>query len=218
MAAIRFPTNTIKLQIAADIAPAARAKLLADTARAGLADLIASKRASPKYRTFVDGVKGRSEDQVRADGQIAYQFNYMGEIISFALEFLKDRSPVASGRYQDSFRVSVNGRDIMAGQFNPRMVPDDAGILIYNEQPYGRKVDVQLVGRKKLTYSVPPGLFADARDAVRARYGNLVSAERLYTIEFPGRKITKRTRAPAAEQRSQRGRRVEYPALSIGPR
>lgn len=210
MARFRFPTNTIQIKIAEDTAPAARAKLLADTARAGLAELIASGRASPKYRRFVDGAAGRSEDQVRADGQIAYQFNYMGEIISFALGFLKDRSPVASGSYQDSFRVSVNGRDIMARQFNPRMVPDDAGILIYNEQHYGRKVDVQLVGQKRLTYSVPPNLFADARDAVRARYGNLVSAERLYTIEFPGRLLTKRTLAP--------GRRVEYPALSIGAR
>ena len=210
MARFRFPTNTIQLKIAEDTAPAARAKLLADTARAGLADLIRSRRASPIYRTFVDGREGISEDLVHADGRIAYQFNYLGEIVLFALDFLRGRSPIASGRYRDSFRVGVNGRDIMAAQFNPRMVPDTAEIFIYNEQPYGRKVDVQLIGTKPLTYTTKPNLMYDARDALRARYGNFITVERLYTIDFPGRWITRYTLKP--------GRKVEYPALVINAR
>lgn len=219
MPAFRFPTQTVIARIAEDAAPAKRAALLAETARRGVAELIASGRASPQYRTFVDGVEGRSEDQVRADGTIAYRFNYMGQVVVFALEYLRARSPVDSGLFRDSFRVGVNGRDIDADKFNPRMVPDDAEIIIYNKQPYSRKVDVQLVGRKKLNYSKPANLFYDARDAVRARFGNLVTAERLYTTDFPGRKVIQGSVRQKMRGRGlTKGRKVEYPALAIGVR
>lgn len=65
---------------------------------------------------------------------------------------------------------------------------------------------VQLVGGRRLRFSIPPGLFDDAVKAVRGRFGNLVTEQRRYTIRFPG------------QERTRQGRTPEYPALEIGAR
>lgn len=201
-----FSSTTLTKLVQDGLAPAVQSKILADFARAGVAELIASGRASPKYKRFVNGTEGLLEDAVKPDGTIAYRFGYMGEVAVFALEFLKARSPVRSGKYRDSFIVAVNGRPISQANFAPDSVPNDAELYIYNSQPYSRKVDVQLVGKKPLKFSVPPRLFEDAAAAVRGRFGNLVTAQRLYTLDFSGKKVTKK------------GRKVEYPALKIALR
>lgn len=201
-----FSSTTLTKLIEDGLAPAVQSKILADFARAGVAQLIAEGRASPKYKRFVNGTEGLLEDAVKPDGTIAYRFGYMGEVAVFALEFLKARSPVRSGKYRDSFVVAVNGRPIPADNFVVDSVPNDAELYIYNSQPYSRKVDVQLVGKRPLKFSVPPRMFEDAAVAVRGRFGNLVTAQRLYTLDFAGKWVTKKQR------------KVEYPALKIALR
>lgn len=201
-----FSTTTLTKLIEQGLDPAVQSKILADFARSGVADLIATGRASPKYKRFVNGTEGLLEDAVKPDGTIAYRFGYMGEVAAFAIEFLKARSPVRSGKYRDSFIVAVNGRPIPAANFVVDSVPNDAELYIYNPQPYSRKVDVQLVGKKPLKFSVPPHLFENAAAAVRGRFGNLVTTQRLYTLDFAGKWVTKKQR------------KVEYPALKIGLR
>lgn len=201
--ATKFNTQLITVMVDQGSSPAARSKFLADYARKGVAELIASGQASSKYKRFVDGQEGAAEDVVRPNGVIAYQFGYLGEVVTFAVEFLRARSPVKNRKYQDSFVVAVNGRPIPATMIVAESIPPDAELYIYNDQPYARKVDVQLIGTRKLTYSVPPGLFDDAARAVKGRFGNLVTVERVYTLNFPGKWITRKQRT------------VEYPALHI---
>lgn len=209
--ATKFVSTSILVKIAEDALPAVRAAKLADTARAGLAGLIATGQASPSYRRYVDGIEGRLEDQVKADGTIAYRFSYTTEVILFALAYLRDRSPVGSGpgeRYRDSFVITIGRTTFPATEFDPARFPEGSDIYITNLQPYGRKVDVQLVGKKVLKYSVPRGLFEDAATATRRRFGNLLDVWRIYTVDFPGRWVTRRPFSLEAKA-------VEYPALMI---
>lgn len=198
-----------KIFVDEELGPAARSARLAQAAREGVANLIREGRASPNYRRFVDGQEGAQEATVKPDGVIVYEFSYIAEVIIFALAFLRARSPVASGRFRESFVVSIDGRPIPAAAFNPRSVPLAAEVIIYNSQPYGRKIDVQIVGGKPLRFSVPAGLYADAVRAIRRQFGNAMTAERLYSINHPGQYILRRGK--------KRGQRVQSPALVISP-
>lgn len=208
--AARFASNAITILVAEGSSPERRAQVLAEAARSGLATLISTGVASSRYTRFVDGVEGVAEDLVKPEGTIAYRFAYMGEVVEFALAFLQARSPYKGGsefHYRDNFVVAVNGRPLPAQGVNAASIPADASIFIYNSLPYGRKVDVQLIGKKPMRFTVKAGLFDDAELAVKARYGNLVTVARRYTVDFPGRWITTKTKTP--------GRKVEYPALEI---
>jgi hypothetical protein len=81
---------------------------------------------------------------------------------------------------------------------------------IYNKQPYGRRVDTQYVGLKKLRFRTPPGLYEDAVTAIRARFGHFVTAYRRYTITIPDQYIIKRG--------FKAGKPVEVPAILISPK
>lgn len=209
------------------LSPEAQSKRLAQIARRELDGLVSAGRASKSYRRFVDGREGAAEETVAPapHGRIVYRFNHLGAVVTFALSFLKQRSPAPSGRaarpaqgkhgaYRDSFYVGVNGRFILAANFNPDAVSPGAEIVIGNLNAYSRKVDVQLVGLESLAFSVPAGLFDDAVTAIRARYGSLVTVKRVYTMSFPGQYLLKR----AQRHRRRIGKPVESPALIITPR
>lgn len=183
--------------------PAARSAFLANTARARLAELTDTGRASRQFRKFVDGVEGASEDAVQPSGVILYEFVYVARAAVFALEFLRGRAPVGTGRFRDSFVVAVNGRPIPAASFVPASVPSDAQVIVYNSQPYSRKVDVQLVGTKRLRFTVPAGLFDDAARALGRQFGNTLDVRRVYNVSVPDPWTTRS------------GRKTEYPALVI---
>lgn len=212
-------SRSVRVFIDQNLAPVAQSAALASVARAGVASLVASGNASSRYTTFVDGAAGASEDSVKPSGTIAYVFEYLGDVVSFAIGFLINRSPVRSGKYRDSFFVSVNGRPIAAADFDATLIPIGAEIFIYNSQPYSRKIDVQTVGKRRLTFSVPPGLFADCAQAIRARFGNSVTAQRVYNVDFPGKySLRQRQMRPAPRAHlilRGVGELVESPGLMI---
>lgn len=181
---------------------------VAREARAARDALIASGRFPAAYTTIVNGVRDAREETIRPDGAIVYDGQVLGPAVAFALGFLAQRAPKLTGDYGRSFMVAVSrggadGRPIPMAAFRPDAISADAtGAFIYSPLPYSRKVDVQLVGSRKLRFSAPPGLYDDAARAVRTRYPTL-NASRLYTI-----------RHPAAERRED-GKRIEYPALEI---
>jgi hypothetical protein len=198
-----------KLFVERELSGPARSAKLAAFARTGLAELIASGKASPSYRRFVDGREGAQESDVRPDGVILYEFSYIAEAVLFAITFLQGRSPVRSGRFRESFIVAVDGRPIPARQFQPRSVPLTAEVIIYNKQPYSRKVDVQTVGGRRLRFSTPAGLFDDCARAMKRRFGNSFTAKRLYSVAAPGQYVLRRG--------PKKGRRVDSPAVVITP-
>lgn len=198
--------RSVEVFIDRKLSPEARSKHLASVARAGLADILKEKSVQ-NYIRFVDGVQDVSEDQVKAEGVIVYRFSILPLIVGFLLGYLRQRSPVRSGRFRDSFWVAVNGRLIPARDFRPEKVPMSAEIYIGNSVPYNRRVDVQRDGTKPLRFSVPPNLYADGVVAARKRFGGLINLYRVYTVEFPGQYILKTG--------PRTGKRVHSPAIHI---
>ena len=197
--------QTIKVFQDAELSAAAMSARLAETARAALLAAQVSGRAPATYRTFVDGVADGSEDE--AVKRIRYEFSFLGDATEYAIQNLLLLSPVASGRYQQSFMVAVDGRAIPAAYFDPLQVPPGVEIFVWNRQPYSRKIDVQYSGNTPLKYKVAPDLFDNAAKAVRSRFGNTVSCKRLNTLNIPGAYVLRRGEKAGSD--------VDSPALAI---
>src|SRR4051812_41346194 len=103
-------SRSVKVFIDQNLAPAAQSAFLANTARKGVAELIATKRAPPRYDRFVDGREGASEDSVKPDGNITYVFEYLNDVIEFSIDYLMKRAPEKTGNYKKNFFLSVDGR------------------------------------------------------------------------------------------------------------
>lgn len=202
------------LQLAtAGLSPQAIAPQLAAFARSELAKAITSGEGSPTYDKFVNGVEGADEGTVIPPGPIVYQFIWWGDIVQYALQYLIDRSPVASGRYKQSWFVMVDGAIVS----NPKNIQRASEIIITNDQPYSRKIEV---GHTK--FSKPPGVVDDARRAVSGIWGNMITAKRTM-ITLPGgyilkgrfkkgvRKFSRRKLRPD----TQAGSEMTYPALKL---
>lgn len=139
---------------------------------------------------------------------------------------------ITSGKQKGRFTFSTapapaplsGGRFVPMAQFNPQKVTADvAEIVIGNTQPYSRKVDIQIVGGRKLSFSVPPGLFDDCVKAIKARFDDIVEVKRIYTINFPGQYRLKRTQLRKKGRHAGKvgraaGSPVESPAIVITPR
>jgi hypothetical protein len=203
-------SRSIDVFIRQNLSPEARSAALAEVARRGVAELIATGQASPRYRRIVDGVEGAPETAVRPDGVIVYRFDAMAEIVAFALAFLAGRSPVRSGAFRRGFYVGLDGRFVMASAFNAATMGRVSEVVIGNVEPYARMVDVQMAGGQPVRFSVPADMFSDAAGAVRARFGNIITARREYNMTFPGQYLLR------AGKRA--GKRVQSPALVISVR
>lgn len=230
--------RTVDVFIDKALSPAARSAALARAAREGVAELVRSGQASPTYRVFVDGVEGAAEERVKPEGVITYLFGNLNVAAQFGLSFLKARSPAKSGRYRESFAFAfftsggvaltgpgrdrrgrftsqdgkvVGGRMVPADQVNfAKITGDVTEIVIFNRQPYSRRVDVQMDGRQPIKFNVAPDLFTDAAREINKRFGGSVEASRIYSITFPGQYVVKGGNRP--------GQRVQSPALIIHPR
>ena len=183
------------------------ARRTAEHARGERDRLIAAGSFSRRYVTLVNGIEGAREETIRPGGAIVYQAVSLGAAVLLALDVLRRRSPVVSGDYRNSFLVAAEGgRPIPAAAFNPNLLGRDASeVYVFSPLPYSRKVDVQLVGGRKLRFSVEPGLYEDAARAVKRAYPDL-DASRLYTVQHPQR------------ERNDAGRWIEYPAVVIRAR
>lgn len=226
-------SRTIEVFVDKDLDPVAQAADFARRARDGIAEEIGRGRVPPSFKRYVDGREGAPESAVRPGGVILYEFSYSAELVVFALAFLEARSPVggmpASGPrlyrkpYRESFYVGIDGRFIPPGGFRPYALRDDwQEIVIGNVQPYSRKVDVQQVGRRRLRFSVEPGLFQDCARALGQRFGNFITAKRVYTMKFPGQYKIKDTQMRTGERshnvKRWAGTLVESPAVVISRR
>jgi hypothetical protein len=90
------------------------------------------------------------------------------------------------------------------------MPPEIAEVIITNDAPYHRKVDVQLMGAKPIRMKVPPGIMEDGAQAIAAKFGSLVDVKRIYSTPHSGQ--WERRHGPRA------GKRVDSPAIVLTPR
>jgi len=136
-------------------------------AKTSLAGLIRTGEASPNYTRFVNGRQGAPEEafNVRSNaspGPILYEFAWWHELITDALVELVKRSPKRSGRYARSFIVLAD----QVPATNYQTISGAAEVIIFNAQPYTRKIEVGA-----MSMSVPPHHFDAANAALRRKYG-----------------------------------------------
>jgi len=223
-------TETFEIYVSKDLDPAAQAADFARRARAGVEAEIAAGRVPPSFKRYVDGREGATETSVKPGGTIVYEFSHASGVVVFALAFLEARSPTgpmpSSGPrlyrkpYRESFYVAIDGKFIPPGGFRPYALGDDwEEIVIGNVQPYSRKVDVQQIGKRRLRFNVEPGLFQDCARELSRRFGNFVTAKRVYTMKFPGQYQLQQTQFRTGERahnvKRWAGTLVESPAVII---
>lgn len=136
-------------------------------AKTSLAELIRTGEASQNYNRFVNGREGAPEEafDVRSNatpGPILYEFAWWHEIITDALAELVKRSPKRSGRYARSFIVLANQAPVT----NYQTIGGNAEVIIFNAQPYTRKIEVGA-----MSMAVAPHHFDSANAALRRKYG-----------------------------------------------
>jgi hypothetical protein len=196
-----------QLQLAtADLEPAAINAALAKFARQEVAKAIAGG-ASPVYDRFVNGREGLPEDAVHAPGPIVYEFINWPLIVGTALEELRRRVPSRSGRYAASFMVLANQAPVA----DFRSIPAEAEVIVFNTQPYTRKIEVgaNKTGKKH---------FDLTRASLSRRFGAAFKFETRFlnikTGVAPGVPyILKRSRTRRKDRAA--GQALTYPAIVI---
>lgn len=211
-----------------------RAAIIARAARRERDDLIQAGRASPSYRTLVDGRDGAPEEAIRPGGVIIYRFNTIGQAAVFALAYAAARSPVgATGNYRKAWVVMVNGRP-WSGDLND--IPPFAEAMIVNSAPYHRKI---VTGGQR---TIGRGIVEATRQEVMRRYPNLTASVAFlnlsgmiggfptpYILKTSGRTVAAKQNARSSVFRAggtvlarrkdtRAGQPVTYPAVIIKAR
>lgn len=199
-------------------------KIHARVAKKALADHLAKVNPDPQVERFVDGRPGLAEEQVKLYGVIRYEFHNLGDAVEAALKFLWHEGAQVSKEFADSFFVGVlrresrivrgkrveerhaDGRLIPAKDFGTKNLPADAEYLIGNKLSYNRKVDVQHIGKKPMSFSVDPFIYARCAEMLNRRYRS-VKVKSVYNLTFDGQYILKA--GPKA------GRPVHSPGIII---
>ncbi|MCV3738377.1 hypothetical protein OCK02_19405 [Rhizobium sp. TRM96647] len=135
---------------------------LAAFAKRSVSEIIASGRASPRFERYVNSRRGLPEEAVQLPGPIVYEFSLWEPIITFALEELRKRSPVKSGRFRNSFIVIVRGAIVT--NFDGIGAEDE--VIITNFQPYIRKAEGGVLSTKRFA------IFDGTKRALARAFGN----------------------------------------------
>lgn len=123
------------------------------------------------WRSIVDGRFDADPNTVKPYGKIEFVRRDLGEIVEYVWKELIRRSPVLTGRYQDSHVLMINGvqaQDISA------VKPGDR-VQFVNTQPYARKIEgggtVQNPAVKPQSMSAPNGVYRVVYRSAKRLYG-----------------------------------------------
>lgn len=145
---------------------------------------------------------------------------YMDEVVQFALQTLRERSPVGSGKdphpglYRDSHTIFIDGHNVKdAKNWRPGQQ-----INISNPVPWSRIVEL---GNGKLR--VPLHVYEETVPLVQARYGNQANVQFVYMpVQFGSVQAYARSLAGQAagkrrggSQKALRDWLVRQPAIQI---
>ena len=185
---------------------------LAQTAKNERARVIAEQSArakiAPTDLIIADGVRNAPIDS--AKNVVVIEYRYMREIVKEALDRLRIRSPVASGRYANSFEVSADGRQIEDWSRIPYEV---AEVLIVNTTPYARRLEV---GKKKdgtpFVVQVAPHIVESVALFMGLKWQQIAIIKHTY-IDLAGAPVIL-----SKISRRKKAARVRYPAMRISMR
>ena len=176
--------------------------LSARVARDASAEAIRAGELPTNVIKTVNGRLGVSEESVVPPGPIVYTAQWWPEVVTYGLAFAMGRSPVRSGRFKHSWFAMANG----AVTEDYAAIPLTAEVIITNDQPYARKIEL---GAMKM--SLPPGVVQDTMTAVRRKFGDLLILRRAF-IQLERGYVIRRTSGARRRSRAA-GRPIAYPAL-----
>jgi len=187
---------------AKETAEETREEIIATARREHARVMQAEPRPSRFIRT-VDGVRGASEEAVRADGRIEYVYPRLEEVVRFALETLFDLSPVLSGDYRNGHQLFVDGVAVP----NLEAWDGESEVVICNYLPYARKIEV---GKMRMRVPGTDHVYEQAEVVVAQRYGNAARVFFTYQGVMQGARLG----------RAEGGNRsdLRYPCLRIRSR
>lgn len=167
----------IELTFKKNLSPQARSHILAEFARETLAEAEQINTEAlghlPPHETFVDGMPGASEDRVRPDGTIIYEFNILEDLFAWIGEQLVTHSPVLTGRYAASHKFFADGVEVDPGA----PAPAASQYQFVNSQPYARKIE------HGLSPQAPDGVYQGVAALASRRFGNVAKIRFTYLSE-----------------------------------
>lgn len=150
---------------------------IAQVAKEQNAKIMASQPRPLNFVRHVDGVKDAPEDTVKTGGVIVYDYGRLDQVAEFALETVRQLSPVESGDYVRSHVLMLNGQvvdNLVAWK------PGDR-ITISNSEPYARKIEIGGKG-----YRAHGHVYDKAETIVNRRFGNIAAVHLIYEKAPPG--------------------------------
>ena len=157
-----------------ELSPQARSALLARFAREALQEAEALNRGVlgrvPPRTTFVDGREGASEDSVRPDGTIVYEFELLSDLMVWIGEQLLRHSPYRGGGYRRGHTLFADGAEVPIGA----PAPAAREYIFINVVPYARKIE------RGASKQAPDGVYELVAGQAARRFGNIARVRFTY--------------------------------------
>lgn len=152
----------------------------------------------PQPVVITDGVPRRDYNQVKPFGKIEFARRAnMADAVLWALDELRKKSPVLTGRYVATHTVMINGVEVV-GNLRvalSRLGPADR-VQIVNPQPYARKIEGARANKKTgrgkraaLSMQAKRGVYQVIHRALLARYGRVLFVDFTYVKLDTGVKV-----------------------------
>jgi hypothetical protein len=178
---------------------------LAALARDALAEAQSAGEFPDLYVRAVNGVLHAPESGVRVPGPIVYTADWVRRAAGVAIGQLQKRAPVLTGRYRSSFFVLADG-----AQVAPEAIPFGAAVLVTNDQPYSRKIEVGATGFRDTR-----GMWETAAVATQRLFPGVIRC-RVTFIRLEGGYQLRRADTSRRRARAKRGAAdLTYPAIRI---
>jgi hypothetical protein len=210
----------LDVMFAAALGPAARSKMLADTAARVFAETDAAIEGKldtgVPHHTFVDGAATDQLARVKPDGVIVRTYEILPFLITAVGRDLWKNSPVLSGAYQEHHILLADGNEIArvdGDGWTAPVLPEKAREFAFvNSMQYARLIEPDdRTGRKGESKAHRDGVYHVVA-ATRRREFLAVANVSFAWRELAGAEETK------PEKRSHPGRALRNPAIIIVPK
>jgi hypothetical protein len=213
--------ETIKLLVANTISPEAQKQAVASFAQGAIAEADATNRRVlgrlPPRTITVDGRQGAALTDVKPDGgSIIVEYELITDVLVWIGDTLRERSPVQSGKYRDSWTLLADGVEVGQGE----AVPGAETYTFVNEVPYARKIEVGLTKSGRPFVVQVPNRIAErtAKDAA-SRFGNIAKVRSTFISLTNGYRLKNdaisRSSRGRKRIRNRSGTEITYPAIEV---
>lgn len=173
-----FDRDTL-VSLAEGLAPAERSALLAQEARAAIAEAQAQNdRALGRdvaRDVIVDGSLGKPVETVRPDGVIVASWDLGSDVVTWIVEQVVKHAPVLTGAFRDSIRIYADNVEVSGAAAAELSAGRE--VIVTSDVPYARKIE------RGQSRQAPEGVFEAVAAMARRRYGN--QAQIKFTYRAP---------------------------------